>query len=112
ALARIFEVKRRPRFNPLILHVAGMAMAERIGVFDQLSRKLAGAFWPGPLTLVLRLASGSGIHELALAGLDTVALRMPQGFGAQLAGGLGRPLAAPSANISGRISPTTAEAVA
>jgi len=112
ALARIFEVKRRPRFNPLILHVAGMAMAEQIGVFDRLSRKLADLFWPGPLTLILPLAPGSGIHELALAGLDTVALRMPQGFGAQLAGGLGCPLAAPSANTSGRVSPTTAEAVA
>jgi L-threonylcarbamoyladenylate synthase len=112
AVARIFEVKRRPRFNPLIAHVAGLAMAERIGVFDRLSRKLAEAFWPGPMTLVVPLAPGSGIHPLALAGLDSVALRMPQGFGAVLSGRLGRPLAAPSANSSGRISPTTAQAVA
>ena len=112
AVAKIFEVKGRPRFNPLIAHVAGIAMAERIGVFDRLSRKLAEAFWPGPLTLVVPLAPDSGIHELAVAGLDTVALRMPQGFTAVLSGRLGHPLAAPSANSSGRISATTAPAVA
>lgn len=112
AVARIFEVKRRPRFNPLIAHVADIAMAERLGVFDRLSRKLAETFWPGPLTLVVPLAPGSAVHPLSLAGLDTVALRMPQGFAAELAGRFGRPLAAPSANSSGRISPTTAAAVA
>jgi L-threonylcarbamoyladenylate synthase len=112
AVARIFETKRRPRFNPLIVHVADMAMAERIGVFDPLSRKLADAFWPGPMTLVLPLAPNSGIHPLCLAGLDTVALRMPQGFGAELAARFLRPLAIPSANSSGRVSPTTAAAVA
>ena len=112
AVARIFEAKGRPRFNPLIAHVADMAMAERIGTFDRLSRKLAEAFWPGPLTLVLPLKDGSGIHPLVTAGLDTIALRMPRGFGAALIERLGRPLAAPSANSSGRISATSAKAVA
>ncbi|MBN9222396.1 MAG: threonylcarbamoyl-AMP synthase [Mesorhizobium sp.] len=111
-VARIFEAKGRPRFNPLIAHVADMAMAERIAVFDPLSRKLAHAFWPGPLTLVLPQRPGNGIHPLVTAGLDTIALRMPRGFGGDLIARLGRPLAAPSANSSGRISATTAQAVA
>ncbi len=112
AVARIFEAKGRPRFNPLIAHVCDMAMAERIGVFDPLSRKLAEKFWPGPLTLVLPLRPEAGIHPLVTAGLDTVALRMPRGFAADLIARFGRPLAAPSANASGRISPTSAAAVA
>jgi tRNA threonylcarbamoyl adenosine modification protein (Sua5/YciO/YrdC/YwlC family) len=112
AVARIFEAKGRPRFNPLIAHVADMAMAERIGVFDPLSRKLAEKFWPGPLTLVLPLRPGSGIHPLVTAGLDTIALRMPKGFGGTLIARLGRPLAAPSANSSGKISSTSGQAVA
>ena len=111
AVARIFEAKGRPRFNPLIAHVAGMAMARRIAIFDPLSARLAEAFWPGPLTLVLPLAPGAEVHPLVTAGLDTIALRMPQGFGATLIGRLGHPLAAPSANSSGRITATTAEAV-
>lgn len=111
-VARIFEAKGRPRFNPLIAHVADMAMAERIAIFDPLSRKLALAFWPGPLTLVLPQRPGNGIHPLVTAGLDTIALRMPRGFGGDLIAELGRPLAAPSANSSGRISATTAQAVA
>ncbi|WP_171026438.1 L-threonylcarbamoyladenylate synthase [Mesorhizobium comanense] len=111
-VARIFEAKGRPRFNPLIAHVADMAMAERIAIFDPLSRKLALAFWPGPLTLVLPQRPGNGIHPLVTAGLDTIALRMPRGFGGDLIAKLGRPLAAPSANSSGRISATTAQAVA
>jgi L-threonylcarbamoyladenylate synthase len=110
-VARIFEAKGRPRFNPLIAHVCDMAMAERIGAFDPLSRKLAEKFWPGPLTLVLPLRSQAGIHPLVTAGLDTIALRMPKGFGARLIARFGRPLAAPSANVSGRISPTSAAAV-
>jgi L-threonylcarbamoyladenylate synthase len=112
AVARIFEAKGRPRFNPLIAHVANIAMAERIAVFDPLSRQLAEKFWPGPLTLVLPLKVNSSIHPLATAGLDTIALRMPKGFGGELIARLGRPLAAPSANSSGKISATTAEAVA
>lgn len=110
-VARIFEAKGRPRFNPLIAHVADMAMAERIAVFDPLSKKLAQAFWPGPLTLVLPQRPGNGVHPLVTAGLDTIALRMPRGFGGDLIAKLGRPLAAPSANSSGRISATTAQAV-
>ncbi|MCA0029810.1 L-threonylcarbamoyladenylate synthase [Mesorhizobium sp. B263B2A] len=111
-VARIFEAKGRPRFNPLIAHVADMAMAERIALFDPLSKKLAIAFWPGPLTLVLPQRPGNGIHPLVTAGLDTIALRMPRGFGGDLIARLGRPLAAPSANSSGKISATTAQAVA
>jgi L-threonylcarbamoyladenylate synthase len=112
AVARIFEAKGRPRFNPLIAHVSDHAMAERIGVFDALSRKLAEKFWPGPLTLVLPRQAGSGIHPLVTAGLDTIALRMPRGFAGDLIDRLGRPLAAPSANSSGKISATSAAAVA
>ncbi|WP_315919246.1 L-threonylcarbamoyladenylate synthase [Mesorhizobium sp. SP-1A] len=112
AVARIFEAKGRPRFNPLIAHVCDMEMAERIGRFDPLSRRLAEAFWPGPLTLVLPLREEAGIHPLVTAGLSTIALRMPRGFGGELIARLGRPLAAPSANSSGRISATTAQAVA
>jgi L-threonylcarbamoyladenylate synthase len=112
AVARIYEAKGRPRFNPLIAHVASLAMAERIGRFDALSRKLAETFWPGPLTLVLPLLPEADIHPLATAGLGTIALRMPRGFGGELIARLGRPLAAPSANSSGRISATSAQAVA
>lgn len=111
AVARIFEAKGRPRFNPLIAHVATMAMAEEIADFDPLSRRLAASFWPGPLTLVLPLRPGAAVHPLVAAGLDTVALRMPRGFASGLIAALGRPLAAPSANSSGRVSATTAEAV-
>jgi L-threonylcarbamoyladenylate synthase len=111
-VARIFEAKGRPRFNPLIAHVADRVMAERLALFDPLSRKLAEKFWPGPLTLVLPQRSGSGIHPLVTAGLDTIALRMPRGFGGELIARLGRPLAAPSANSSGKISGTSAQAVA
>ncbi|TIT17488.1 MAG: L-threonylcarbamoyladenylate synthase, partial [Mesorhizobium sp.] len=92
-VARIFEAKGRPRFNPLIAHVADLAMAERIAHFDPLSRKLAGAFWPGPLTLVLPQRPGNDIHPLVTAGLDTIALRMPKGFGGELIARLGHPLA-------------------
>lgn len=108
AVARIYEVKGRPRFNPLIAHVADLAMAEQHAVFDPLSRQLAERFWPGPLTLVLPLAQTSTIHPLATAGLDTVAMRMPDGFSRRVIAALGRPLSAPSANTSGRISPTSA----
>lgn len=111
AVAGIFEAKGRPRFNPLIVHVADRAMAERIARFDPLSAELADRFWPGPLTLVLPLASDSGIHPLVTVGLDTVALRMPQGPARDVIAALDRPIAAPSANTSGRISPTSAQAV-
>ncbi|MGV2121626.1 L-threonylcarbamoyladenylate synthase [Agrobacterium vitis] len=108
AITRIYETKGRPQFNPLICHVADLAMAERYGVFDPLSRQLAERFWPGPLTLIVPLAPDCAIHPLATAGLDTVGLRMPLGFAAELIAAFGKPLAAPSANTSGKISPTTA----
>jgi L-threonylcarbamoyladenylate synthase len=111
AVARIFEAKGRPRFNPLIAHVADMTMAGSFGVLDPLSLRLADEFWPGPLTLVVPLRPASGIHSLVTAGLDTIALRMPKGFAARLIARLGRPLAAPSANSSGGVSATTAAAV-
>ena len=112
AVARIFAAKRRPRFNPLIAHVANMEMAERLVVFDDLSRRLAARFWPGPLTLVLPLRADAGVHPLATAGLETLAVRMPRGFAHELIAAYGKPLAAPSANSSGRISATTAAHVA
>jgi L-threonylcarbamoyladenylate synthase len=112
AVARIYEAKGRPRFNPLIVHVADRAMADRIGILDPLSRRLADAFWPGPLTLVVPLREGAGISPLVTAGLETVGLRMPIGFAAELIAATGRPLAAPSANASGRVSATSAQAVA
>lgn len=111
AVARIFEAKGRPRFNPLIAHVADLAMAERIAIFSPLAWRLAELFWPGPLTLVLPLKEGAGVHPLVTAGLTTIALRCPRGFARDVIAQLGRPLAAPSANVSGRITSTTAEAV-
>jgi L-threonylcarbamoyladenylate synthase len=112
AVARIFEMKGRPRFNPLICHVADLAMAERFGVVDTVAQGLARKFWPGPLTLVVPSRPASGISELATAGLSTIGIRCPAGPARELIARLGRPLAAPSANRSGRISPTTAEHVA
>ena len=112
AIARIYEIKGRPRFNPLIAHMSDLAMAERYAVFDPLSRRLAEQFWPGPLTLVLPLTPDSEIHPLCTAGLDTVGVRVPLGFSSELIAAFGRPLAAPSANTSGRISPTDAGHVA
>ena len=111
AISRIYETKGRPRFNPLICHVADLAMAQRYAVFDPLSHLLAETFWPGPLTLIVPLAPGSAIHPLATAGLDTVGMRCPAGFARDLIGAFDRPLAAPSANTSGRISPTAAHHV-
>jgi L-threonylcarbamoyladenylate synthase len=112
AVARIFEAKGRPHFNPLICHVSDIAMAERYALIDPLSRRLIDAFWPGPLTLVVPLKPDAGIHPLVAAGLDTIALRMPRGIAGKIIAALDRPLAAPSANTSGKISGTSAEAVA
>lgn len=113
AVARIFEAKDRPRFNPLIIHVVGRAAAERLAVFDQRADLAARRFWPGPLTLVLPRRPDSGLSPLATAGLDSVALRSPiHGLGRDLLMKAGKPIAAPSANRSGRVSPTTAEHVA
>ncbi|MFQ5563325.1 MAG: L-threonylcarbamoyladenylate synthase [Parvularculaceae bacterium] len=137
AVARVFEAKGRPRFNPLIVHVADLAMARTLADFPPLAEKLAAAFWPGPLTLVLARKSRSpltpakgGVHEtgnmdpgfrrdergevslLVSAGLDTIALRAPDHPAAQgLIRAAGRPLAAPSANRSGTVSPTRPEHV-
>jgi len=113
AVAAIFAAKGRPRFNPLIVHVPGLAEAESLAVFDARSRDAAARFWPGPLSLVLRRRGDSGLAWLASAGLDTVAVRAPAHPVARaLLRAAGRPLAAPSANRSGRISPTEAAHVA
>lgn len=111
AVLRIYETKGRPRFNPLIVHVADLAMAEQLAEFGPLALRLAG-FWPGPLTLVLPRKPDAGLSDIATAGLDTVGIRIPNHPLAQeLIRAAGRPLAAPSANPSGRLSPTTAEQV-
>lgn len=111
AVAGIYEAKGRPSFNPLIAHVADMAMAVKIAVFDPLSQKLAESFWPGPLTLVLPLKEGAPVSSLVTAGLSTIGVRCPKGPAGELIRLLGHPLAAPSANSSGRISATSAAAV-
>jgi len=109
AVAAIYEAKGRPSFNPLIVHVRDATMARRYVEWNDDADRLAGAFWPGPLTLVLPLKTGHGISELVTAGLDTLAVRMPAHPAAQaLLTVFDGPIAAPSANPSGRISPTTA----
>ena len=109
AVARIFAAKGRPSFNPLIVHVPDAVAARRIATFDPVAETLAAAFWPGPLTLVLPLRAGHGLSPLVTAGLDTVGLRVPAGeMALDLLRAVGRPVAAPSANPSGRISPTRA----
>jgi L-threonylcarbamoyladenylate synthase len=113
AVARIFEAKGRPSFNPLISHCADAQETFAHGRFDARARALAEAFWPGPLTLVVPRAPDSGIAELTGAGLPTLALRVPGGETARrLIAQAGRPIAAPSANRSGSLSPTTARHVA
>jgi len=112
AVARIYEAKGRPSFNPLIVHVPDLAAAEQIGVFDGQARSLAEQHWPGPLTLVVPLREATGIASIATAGLPTIGLRVPAHPAMQaLLRATGRPLAAPSANASGSISPTRAEHV-
>jgi L-threonylcarbamoyladenylate synthase len=109
AVARIFEAKGRPRFNPLIAHVADLAAAERIAHFPPHALKLAEAFWPGPLTLVLRKRLEGKISDFVTVGLETIGVRVPAHPVAQaLLRAVGRPLAAPSANRSGHVSPTLA----
>lgn len=113
AVAGIYAAKGRPSFNPLIVHVPNLAAAERIARFDDAARDLAQRFWPGPLTLVLPVREDAGIASLVTAGLSTIALRVPAHRAMQaLLEATGRPLAAPSANASGSISPTRAEHVA
>ncbi|MCR9138844.1 MAG: L-threonylcarbamoyladenylate synthase [Alphaproteobacteria bacterium] len=111
AVAKIFEAKGRPSFNPLICHVSSLEMARQYVVFDDTALSLANAFWPGPLTLVLPIKPDSKIHSLTRAGLDTLAVRMPGGFARDLIEHFGRPVAAPSANRSGGISATRANHV-
>ncbi|SDI87682.1 L-threonylcarbamoyladenylate synthase [Aliiruegeria lutimaris] len=112
AVARIFDAKGRPRFNPLIVHVADLEMARRYGAFGTDALALADAFWPGPLTLVVPIRPEAGLSELVSAGLDTVGIRVPRGEVAQaLLRRFDGPVAAPSANLSGKISPTRAEHV-
>lgn len=112
AIARLYAAKGRPSFNPLIAHVADIAEAEQCAVFDASARQLAAAFWPGPLTLVLPKRPGCAIAELATAGLDTIALRVPDHHVAQdILEAFGKPIVAPSANRSGHVSPTTARHV-
>jgi L-threonylcarbamoyladenylate synthase len=109
AIARLYAAKGRPSFNPLIAHVADLAAARQIARFDAPALALAEAFWPGPLTLVLPKAPGCAVAELATAGLDTVALRIPSHPVARaILRGFGGAVVAPSANRSGHVSPTTA----
>ncbi len=113
AVARIYAAKGRPSFNPLIVHCANLVAAERLVSFSQTARTLANAHWPGPFTLVLPLRADAPIASLVTAGLPTLAVRVPahRAMQAMLAA-TGKPLAAPSANASGSISPTRAEHVA
>jgi L-threonylcarbamoyladenylate synthase len=113
AVAAIFAAKERPRFNPLIIHVAATEEAGALARFDTRAQLLAGRFWPGPLTLVLPRLPSCPIALIASAGLDTLALRLPaHDLARALIQRAGRPLAAPSANRSGRVSPTRADHVA
>ncbi len=109
AIARLYEAKGRPAFNPLIAHVADLAAARALARFEAEAEILAEAFWPGPLTLVLAKAAGCPVAELATAGLDSIAVRVPRHPVAQkILAAFKRPIVAPSANRSGHVSPTTA----
>lgn len=108
AVAAIFEAKGRPRFNPLISHVSDAGEAERIAILSEPARRLAEASWPGPLTIVAPFRQGSGVCDLARAGLDSIAVRVPGHARARaVIAAFGGPVVAPSANRSGRPSPTT-----
>jgi L-threonylcarbamoyladenylate synthase len=112
AIAHLYQAKGRPAFNPLIAHVCDLAAARRIARFDTVATRLAEAFWPGPLTLVLPRAENCPVADLATAGLDTVAIRIPaHAIARDILRAFGGPVVAPSANISGHVSPTTAEHV-
>ena len=109
AIARLYQAKGRPAFNPLISHVSDLAAAEKIAHFDGSAVALARAFWPGPLTLVLPKALPCAVAELATAGLETIAIRVPSHPVARaILHAFGKPVVAPSANLSGHVSPTTA----
>ncbi|MEO6945540.1 MAG: L-threonylcarbamoyladenylate synthase, partial [Nitrobacter sp.] len=112
AIARLYRAKGRPAFNPLIAHVSDLATAQRIARFDATALALADAFWPGPLTLVLPKATRCPVASLATAGLDTIALRVPaHPVARDILRRFGGPVVAPSANLSGHVSPTTASHV-
>jgi L-threonylcarbamoyladenylate synthase len=113
AVARLYEAKGRPAFNPLIAHVTDLAAARALARFEADAGRLAAALWPGPLTLVLPKAASCPVAELATAGLDSIAVRMPDHAVARaILTTFGKPVVAPSANRSGHVSPTTAEHVA
>jgi L-threonylcarbamoyladenylate synthase len=112
AVAKVYAAKGRPQFNPLIAHVADISAAKSLGDFDPLSEKIARAFWPGPVTLVVPRSVTCPVSLLASAGLDTIAIRIPaHPVALQLLHAFGKPVVAPSANPSGRISPTSAQHV-
>ncbi|MEW5705040.1 MAG: L-threonylcarbamoyladenylate synthase [Pseudomonadota bacterium] len=112
AISRIFATKSRPSFNPLIVHLRDVAAGEKVAVFNERAHRLVQRFWPGPLTLVLKRREDSGVSLLASAGLDTIAVRVPANAIARaLLEAADCPIAAPSANRSGSISPTTADHV-
>jgi L-threonylcarbamoyladenylate synthase len=112
AVAAIYAAKGRPKFNPLIVHVVALADAERLGVFNEPARKLAHAFWPGPLTIIMPRKPDCPVSLLASAGLPTIALRIPRHpLTQKLLRAFGRPIVAPSANVSGKISPTSTDHV-
>ncbi len=112
AVAKVYAAKGRPSFNPLIVHVASVEDALELGAFDATSQALANAFWPGPLTLVVSRPKQSNVSLLASAGLPTLAIRVPaHPVALAFLTAVGRPVVAPSANPSGRISPTTAQHV-
>jgi L-threonylcarbamoyladenylate synthase len=109
AIAHLYQAKGRPAFNPLIAHVGDLDAARKIGRFDAAAERLAEAFWPGPLTLVLPKSAGCAVADLATAGLDTVAIRIPaHPVARDILRAFGRPVVAPSANLSGHVSPTIA----
>ena len=109
AVAGIFEAKGRPSFNPLIVHVSSLEMAERYGVFSDTARVLVEQAWPDAVSVVVPLRPDSGLSELVTAGQNSVALRMPRSeIALELLRSFGGPVAAPSANLSGKISPTSA----
>jgi L-threonylcarbamoyladenylate synthase len=109
AIARLYQAKGRPAFNPLIAHVGDLDAARKIGRFDAAAELLAEAFWPGPLTLVLPKTTGCAVADLATAGLETVAIRIPaHPVARDILRAFGGPVVAPSANLSGHVSPTTA----
>jgi len=112
AILKIFKIKKRPKFNPLIIHCDTKAKAMKIGKFDKLSEKLINYFWPGPLTIVLPILKNSEISSLATSGLNSVALRIPENkLARNLIRLFGKPIAAPSANPSGKLSATSAKHV-